>query len=168
MTESVSALLFSPEDILQQEAARLIARSYSSVYRSVSQRIPDSTRKRLDRIIDGRTDTAELVFEKIQFLRKCFAGVPEHELLLLSETLVYVADVKSGFSASGDCIIWPLPGQDNGNEVYIHHQKEQEHFYTSDGNSRCYFLPLSSVIEFRNHFPERSAEIVNYIDKNIE
>lgn len=168
MAESASALLFSPEDILQQEAAKLIARSDKNLYRSVSQRIPNATRERLDRIIDGRTDTAELVFEKIQFLTKCFAEVPAHELILLSETMVYVADVKSGFSASGDCIIWPLPKQDNGNEVYIHHQKAQDHFYTPDGNSRCYFLPLSSVVEFRNHFPERSAEIINYIDKNIE
>ena len=40
--ESVAALLFSPEEILQEEAAKLIARSGMEKYRSVSQRIPSS------------------------------------------------------------------------------------------------------------------------------
>ena len=56
MAESVVALLFSPESILQEEAVRLIARSDLKLYRSVYSRIPVASRKHLDRIIDGESD----------------------------------------------------------------------------------------------------------------
>ena len=68
MAESVVALLFSPESLLQEEAVRLIARSDIKLYKSVYNRIPVATRKHLDRIIDGETDPKEFLFEKIQFL----------------------------------------------------------------------------------------------------
>ena len=84
MAESVTALLFSPEGIIQEEAANLIARSNHELYRSASQRIPDSTRKRLDKIINGPTDKKELLFEKVQFLSKCFGVIPEDDLLSLA------------------------------------------------------------------------------------
>ena len=41
MAESVTALLFSPEEIIQEESANLIARSNPELYMSASQRIPD-------------------------------------------------------------------------------------------------------------------------------
>ena len=68
MAESVVALLFSPENLLQEEAVRLIARSDIKLYKSVYNRIPVATRKHLDKIIDGETDKKEFLFEKIQFL----------------------------------------------------------------------------------------------------
>ena len=52
---SVVALMFSPEEILQEEAARLIAGSNLELYRSVSQRIQVQTKIRLDRIINKET-----------------------------------------------------------------------------------------------------------------
>jgi hypothetical protein len=87
MTESVVALLFSPESILQEEAVRLIARSDISLYKSVYNRIPVVTRKRLDRFIDKETDPADFLFEKIQFLTQRFEGIIEDDLLLLAKNI---------------------------------------------------------------------------------
>ena len=42
MAESVTALLFSPEEIIQEEAANLIARSDSGLYHAAEERLPDS------------------------------------------------------------------------------------------------------------------------------
>ena len=95
MAESVVALLFSPESLLQEEAVRLIARSDMKLYRSVYNRIPVATRKQLDRIINGETDAKELLFEKIQFLSDCFEGIIEDELLLLAKNMIYSSDIKT-------------------------------------------------------------------------
>ncbi len=82
MAESVVALLFSPENLLQEEAVRLIARSDIKLYKSVYNRIPVATRKHLDRLIDRETDGREFLFEKIQFLSGRFEGIIEEELLV--------------------------------------------------------------------------------------
>ena len=53
--ESVVALLFSPEEVLREESARLIARSGRELYRTTAERIPEATRIKLDRIIAGES-----------------------------------------------------------------------------------------------------------------
>lgn len=167
MAESASALLFSPESLLQEEAARLIARSDIRLYESVSKRIPSAVREKLDKIVNGIVASEELLFEKISFLSKCFTRIPEEELMPLSGTMVYASDVKQNFSVSGGCVIWSLNGSSESRKVIIHHE-------LSDGDAndynpdfeKYYFLPLSSVEEFHNHYPNRSGEIMAYIDKN--
>ena len=72
--ESVVALLFSPEEVLREESARLIARSGRELYRTTAERIPEAARIKLDRIIAGESPENELVFEKAKFLSSCFPG----------------------------------------------------------------------------------------------
>ena len=91
LSESVTALLFSPEEILQEEAAKLLARSDIEKYQSVSQRIPLLTKVRLDKIIDNRTQEMELLFEKTNFLSYLFPEIPEDKLLFLAKEMKYPA-----------------------------------------------------------------------------
>lgn len=170
MAESVAALLFSPEGILQEEAARLIARSSRELYRSVSQRVSDSTKKRLDRIVNGETDENELLFEKIKFLTDFFKGTTEEEMLALSGAMIYLKDIKAGLNFPSDgFIIWPLSADNSGRKVYINYKDSihvnNQKFQPVDSSS-YYLLSLDAVEEYQNHYPERSSDILKYIDSN--
>ena len=96
--ESVVALLFSPEELLRQEAAQLIARSGRELYTTTSERIPESARKGLDRIISGMTDKNELLFEKTGFLSSIFPDILEDELLYLAERMKFIKETPPGMN----------------------------------------------------------------------
>jgi hypothetical protein len=170
MAESVVALLFSPEGILQEESAKLIARSSRELYRSASQRIPDSTKRRLDKIVNGETDEKELLFEKIQFLSNCFTGIREEELLSLAGAMKYIKDFQTGFPLlPNGCIIWTFSVDKPGAEAYINYTEQLhdpgEKFQGGD-NASYYILPLNAVEEYHYQFPDKSFEILKYIDNN--
>jgi AAA family ATP:ADP antiporter len=172
IAESVIALLFSPEVIIQEESARLIARSSRELYRTVSQRIPDSTKQRLDKIINGETNEKELLYEKIRFLSNCFSGIPEEELLSLAATMKYAENLHTILPLfSHGCLVWPLSDDKPGDEVYIHYNDQLK----GDGDkfhgrnfTSFYILPFDSVEEFHYHFPDKSFEIFKYIDNKEE
>jgi len=172
MAESVAALLFSPEKILQEEAARLIVRSSRELYKTVSLRIPDSSRKRLDRIVNGESDEKELIWEKNDFLAGCFKGIPEEELLHLSGEMKFFRDSGEGNpSLFNNCIIWSLEGgkQGAGATVFYDGQmRNTDRKLLSEDYNSYYSLSLEAVEEYLNHFPERSAKVLKYIDNNEE
>ncbi len=170
LAETVAALLFSPESILQEEAARLIARSSKELYRSVSTRIPHSSKIRLDGIVSGATAGKELLYEKVSFLSGCFKGIPEEDLLPLSQSVNYLKG-KGAASALLDegCIIWPLT-EDGGMKkpvisYNISRSALREDVYLPDAES-YYCLALEAVEDFQNHYPEKESEILKYIDSN--
>jgi ATP/ADP translocase len=165
ITESASALLFSPESIIQEEAARLMSRSNGKVYSFVSARIPDSSRRKLDRIINGEVKNEELQFEKVNFLSGCFDAVPEDELMSLAGTMTYLSESSKDETFSEDCIIWPLDGK-NGEKAIINYKGTGKGFTGSADIMPGYCLSLSAVEEFRNHYPEGSSQILAYIDNN--
>lgn len=172
MAESVIALLFNPEEIIHEESANLIARSSHELYRSASARIPDSTKKRIDRIINGPVEKNELLFEKVQFLSKYFVGIPEDELLPLAGAMKYIKnfDAESQMLKEG-CIIWSLSGDKIANEVHILYYGEKDRLttaYQSRDNLTNYFIPLIAIEEYLFQFPDNSNEILKYIDKNEE
>lgn len=172
MAESVVALLFSPEEIIQEESAKLIARSSRELYKSASHRIPESTKNRLDKIVNGEINEKELLFEKVSFLSDCFPEVDEEELLVLAAFLKYGKDLQLEYSSfDDDYIIWLLSGINTGAEVYIHYNelsREQGVNLQNMDRVSYYILPLFAVEEFNNQFPERSSAILKYIDKNEE
>jgi hypothetical protein len=170
MAESVTALLFSPEEIIQEEAAYLIARTNPELYFSASDRIPDSIKNRLDNIISGTREKREMLFEKTQFLSSLFGGILEDELLSLASEMrfkkkinVDEEDMKVGF------MVWPISDENPGKQVIV--------FYDVSGNSPqlsnnqwtnlpCYFLPLDAVERYHVQYPDNSLEILKYIDDN--
>jgi ATP/ADP translocase len=167
MAETVSALLFSPEILLQEEAVRLISRSDKNLYISVSSRIPDSTRKRLDKIVNGEMRKDELMFEKVSFLSECFANIPEDELITLTGTMTCFGEGGKTSSFSEDCIIWNV-NDSTDNKAIIHYSGTAGHGKALPGNTSGYYLPLASIEEFRNHYPDISGQLLAYIDKNEE
>jgi len=170
MAESVTALLFSPEEIIQEEAAYLITRSNHELYFSVSERIPDSIKNRLDNIISGTREKREMLFEKTQFLSALFDGILEDELLCLASEMKFKKnisvdqeDMAEGF------IIWTIQDDNPGKQVIV--------FYDVSGNSPqlsnnqwknlpCYYLPLDAVERYNVRYPDNSLEILKYIDDN--
>jgi AAA family ATP:ADP antiporter len=173
MAESVTALLFSPEGIIQEEAANLIARSNPELFRSTSQRIPESSRKRLDKIIFGPADKEELLFEKVLFLSECFGVIPEDDLLFLAGAMKYqkVLDPESVLLLNESCIIWTLSGEKTDNEVRILNNDKIDRLnlnYQSRDNLSYYVLPLTAIEDYNFQFPEKSSEILKYIENHEE
>lgn len=170
MAETVVALLFSPEGILQEEAAKLIARSSQELYKSASHRIPDSTKKRLDKIISGETNENELIFEKIKFLSKCFPAIAEEEILTLAGAMRYLVDFQTGSAFfKSNCLIWSLSSDKPDAEAFVHYTGQldgQDKKFQGRDNESYYILPLNAVEEYHYQFPEKSFEILKYIDKN--
>jgi ATP:ADP antiporter, AAA family len=169
MAESVVALLFSPEGILQEEAANLVARSSRELYKSASQRIPESVKSQLDKIVSGEADKEELIFEKILFLSKCFEGIPEEDLLPLAVAMKYIKSFEKGsFRLSEGCIIWLLFPDNRDNEVHLHYDGQITKLtqkYQGSNNLSFYFLPLDAVEEYHFQFPDKTSEILKYIEK---
>lgn len=172
MAESVTALLFSPEEIIQEESANLIARSEPDLYISASLRIPYSIKTRLDKIINGSADKEEFLFEKVQFLSKIFGVIAEDELLSLASEMKYIKsfDRESLVPLEG-CIIWPLYDDNGSNEVHVVYNGEIDRLirkYQHGHDLSFYFLPLGAVEEYHFQSPDKSFEILKYIDNNQE
>jgi ATP/ADP translocase len=169
LAESVVALLFSPEIILQEESARLVARSSRELYKSASVRLPVTVKSKLDKIINGESDGGGLIFDKVKFLSTCFLGIIEEELLSLAQFMIYVKTFQEGSSLySEDSIIWPLKSDETGIEVYFHYSyqiDDSNDIFHGKENTSYYILPLNAVNNFNYQFPENALEILNYIDK---
>ncbi|OQB59668.1 MAG: hypothetical protein BWX96_02627 [Bacteroidetes bacterium ADurb.Bin145] len=163
--DSVIALLFGSDEILQEEAARLLERSGSENYGSVMQRIPEKTLHKLERAGSPGFDKEELLFEKTRFLSALFGGIPEDELLTLASRMKYFRDETvrdSGYR----CIIWFLSEDGTHTGVIILNDDKVIPNPVNEKNKGMYLLSLESVKEFHRHFPEHVFEIMKYIDEN--
>jgi ATP:ADP antiporter, AAA family len=170
ITESVVALFFSPEEILQEEAVKIISSSGRELYRSISPRIPAASRKRLDKIAAEEVANEELLFEKTRFLKSCFAAVPEEELLTLAYNLKYFKDFSSlSTRVSDQTLIWPFSESRKTDRVYIHYDgKPGEKDINSglSGGVSYYTMALSAAEEFNYQYPESSSEVYRFININ--
>jgi hypothetical protein len=163
MAETASALLFSPEEIMREESARLMARTNRELYWSVSERLADPIKRRLDTIVMGKLEQEDLVFNKVAFLSGHLKGIPERHLLSLSGNMVFASEYQ-GTPLHQDCIIWPVKSP--GHKAYVHYSLQKDISETLPGrNEPCYFLSLSSLEEFSNHSPGFAAEIMGYLGK---
>ncbi|MCX6302517.1 MAG: hypothetical protein NTW82_10065 [Bacteroidia bacterium] len=167
--ESLVALLFSPKTILQEESAKLFSRTDKKLYTSVSGRIPVSFKDRLDRIVNGGIPDNELFYEKVEFLSECFPGSAKEDLLLLAESLSYLKDKKpADTNITGGYILWPVLSGKPGKEVIIVNDsvKTKGEWPLSDSFDFLYLLPLEAIKEYHFRFPEKSDEIMKYIEIN--
>jgi ATP/ADP translocase len=168
MAESVVALLFSPEQILQEESAMLVARSSRELYRSVSVRIQQETKIHLDKIVEGAIDARELLYERVLFLTNNFRVIQEEELISLAASLKYLKEFRhEAIQIPSGCIIWSLSTDNSvlGARVLYNegtnHADEQFQMANVD---YYYILPLAAVEEFLIQFPDNSLDIYRYID----
>jgi ATP:ADP antiporter, AAA family len=170
MAESVTALLFSPEEMIREESAYLIRHLKPELYVSASSRISESVKVQLDRIIYGTIDKRDLLFEKVLFLSKYFTGISEDELLSLATELRYVenTDAASLLSSEG-CIVWAFNGDNSGSEVHVLYNgelKSKISKYKEGKNFSFYILSLFAIEEYHFQYPDNSIEILKYIDIN--
>jgi hypothetical protein len=170
LSESVVALLFSPENILQEEAVRMIARIDPELYRSVSHRIPVQVRMHLERIINEEAEPWELLSEKILFLSGCFKGIIEEELLFLARSLIFVKDLGAiKLTYSDGYLIWSLPGTNGMPRAGVYYSASvdnQGDRVSKDETGSYYILSLSAVEVFLYHFPGNERVVLEYVDKN--
>jgi len=167
--ESIVALLFSPEEILREESARLLSRSGLELYKAASERIPGASRKHLDRIISGEINEKEFVFEKVRFLASCFKEIKEDELLILAYKLSFARNDEKGiYSQPSNTIAWSFSSEKSEPEIFVNHED-----ITDPGkivrdmrmNSYfCYVMSLNTIREFNFQYPESSFGIYKYID----
>jgi len=163
--DSVIALLFSSDEILQEEAARLLERSGSENYGSVLQRIPEKTKNKLERTTSPGFDKEELLFEKTRFLSALFGGIPEDELLTLASRMKYFRD-STVPDSEYRCIIWFLAEDRTHTSVIVLNDDKVIPNPVNEKNKGMYLLSLESVKEFHRHFPEHVFEILKYISEN--
>lgn len=170
IAESVTALLFSPEEIIREESAYLIARSAPELYNSASERLPGSIKDHLNRIIDGTTDKREMLFEKVEFLSSLFDGILEDELLSLASGMKFmkISDIDPVSLPEG-FIIWTFPENKDDIQVHIFYDFSGNIPEISNpvfGNNPCYCLPLAAVEQYNFHYPDNSLLVLKYVDDN--
>jgi ATP:ADP antiporter, AAA family len=140
--ESVIALLFSPEAILREEAARLVARSGSRIFEQVSGRINDKLSDRIERFMSHSVEDGELILEKVRFLKKNISTLDEDYLIGLAVSMKYER------------------GTTEGNVVV----KDNSLVWATEIEGRIYSLPLFSVEDFYLQYPEKSEPLLEYIE----
>jgi len=168
MAESVVALLFSPEELLREEAAALISRSRKELFDTVSGRIYGPIRKRLEEIINGHVVLNELLYEKVVFLSSCFPGIPEDVLLYLAEKIVYIkGDDTKGLHSGAGAILWSFSEKAGltGVQVMLETSESAGTMKEKAKNVSFYYrLPLNIVEQFGFRYPESFPQILRYID----
>jgi hypothetical protein len=167
LSESVVALIFSPEEILREEAAKLLARSSRELYLSVSQRIPVSVKYRLDKIINNEADEKELLFEKTVFLSSLFPEIPMEKLLFLAKEMMYIKQSPEEYPHnSAGVIVWTLSPELTNTEVKVFFEDDQDFKSITPPHEKSflYLLSLKTVEEFHYLFPEHSFSVLKYID----
>jgi ATP:ADP antiporter, AAA family len=168
MTESATALLFSPEEIIQEESARLISRSDTELYFSASVRLPGTISKRLDTIINGTADKKGFLYEKVKFLSTFFSGIPEDELLPLALGMEHLNIIDDeSIRRSEGCILWISTSEKEDYDIHVLYSGESEKLIGKFGNGQnvsVYLLPFITVEEYHFQFPEKSEIILKFID----
>jgi ATP:ADP antiporter, AAA family len=165
--ESVIALLFSPEKILQEEAAGLLGRSDKNLLNGVINRIPGRQRMRLTKIASGEIAPADFIFEKVRFLSTIF-NIPADELLYLAGLMRYSENTDVSSGEFTDSIMWILLPDFSEVRVYTifeRHLPETGEVHETLKGWFYYLLPLAALEDFRNNFPENSVELFRYLEK---
>ena len=170
MSQSVVALLFSPEEILREEAALLITRSGMDIYAEVSERIPDTSRKKLDMIISGTADPEDLAYSKALFLSSCFEEINEDDLLSLANEIIHIPKENQAIETEDTGFIGWLFKMDNSGYdfkiLYENFDRELMKKELNDEFSFIYLLPFKAIDSFSFQYPEYSWKIMKYIDDN--
>lgn len=170
MGESVVALLFSPEEIIQEESANLLGRSNPEIYRSVSGRIPGSISDRVSEIINGNADRKGFLYEKIKFLSLYFKGITEDDLLPLAKGMRYLTNTNAGpIEHFGGCILWISFSQKDYFNVHVFYGGEAGNLTEMNRNNQekdIYLLPFITIEDYHFHYPDNSYNILQFIDDN--
>lgn len=170
LADSLIALLFSPEEILREEAARVLARSGMKRTKKITGRIQIRESEYIQEIISGRINDKEFIFEKLLFLASVLPGINKDELLMLAAGITYaeVNNVQVSFPTEGYVAWFFMRGKSEPETIInpVNSDINHDTLFLTDKTASCYILPLSAVEEFDYHFPESSFAIYKLIDDN--
>ena len=100
------SLLFSPERILSEEAARVVLGWDHWDVAPVLKRLPPENRSVVTEVLSGAIAEPEFMVSKVNFLRSILPAIGEHSLISLAANIKLVdgGTIKSSFP--GDTFIW--------------------------------------------------------------
>ena len=169
--ESVIALLFSPEKILQEEAARLLGRTKPGQLQLLNGRLPKESRSTLAPVISGVKADEEYLFEKVRFMAELFHEVPEDELVELSEKLRYYrAFDQIRIDNSKDYILWNTCPDYTGMRKFLipdENLSDIADLLLDRDDAFFYLLSVTDLEEFARAYPESAYRIYMYLDNNV-
>ena len=165
LKESVTALLFSPERILREEAARLISRTDKHFFREISIRIQSENLPVLEKIVEGRMPENEYLFEKTVALRKFF-NVPEDQLILLAQSIISNTGQTGSPDFTDEYLAWPAGETDIMGSAFLEGglAGEEGAAQRINGTKEYFMLNLSLLDEFSSSYPESVYEIYKKIE----
>jgi len=168
LTDSVIALFFSPEEVLQEEAFRLILRSGNKNYGSIMKRVDKNSVNKFNRIISQDIVQHGMIFEKTLFLSSLFTGIYQEDLLFLAARMIYKKDLIPS-DTEKKCLIWNCPAKDSDVEVVVVNNGDNETLFNKISvcvNDGFYILALEAVEAFHCLCPEKTFELFKYIDEH--
>lgn len=81
---TLSSLLFSPNMLLVEEAARVLAEKSPSTLAGIRYRLPGSSVEVVESVAGGKRGTEGFLFEKTCLLKSCLPEIPEDDLVYLA------------------------------------------------------------------------------------
>jgi ATP/ADP translocase len=166
LAQSVIALLFSPEPILKEESANLIARSGNEIFSSVSVRIDAKLKYKIEKFMNNEIPEEEVLYDKVMFLSSLFTGIDEDYILFLANSLRYMKVLENSTLYPGGFILWSLPAG-SGAVVINDQPSAYSKIQGMKSDKGYYLLPLSAAEDFYHQYRAQSSVILNYIG-NIE
>jgi AAA family ATP:ADP antiporter len=168
LEETVLALLFTSEKVIQEEAARLIGRTKIDLYHSVSGRIKAESKNRLDKIVAGEIPDEEFLYEKKSFLSSIIPNIPDEECLYLASAVKFLKNIQNlKESELRKSVIWNLHNNNSDINIFLPDEEMDSDFgrnIVKSDDSFLYILPVSMLEEYQNKFPESTIEIYKYFD----
>lgn len=166
MAESLTALLFSPEQLICEETANLISRTNPGLYYSVSERLPAPVKRKLDKIAEKNYNTKELLYEKMLFLAEFFQRSPDDSLLYLATELKYVKDLSGWDPGEEKYFRWNLQGNKLPKaQLLMDGESATLIRGTSEKQGDFYYLTIDSLLDYYYYFLDESSEVVRYLDQ---
>ncbi len=167
LLESVAALLFSPESILKEEAARLLSSSDNKMFAGISERLSENDRLRIAPFVENQEHNRDLLFEKTGFLSSVFSRLNEEKLLLLAERMRYIdSNNHEEIRLLPESIIWTNTKENQTTLRYISDKRIEDVIAgLMQAESFCYVLPLTAIELFRFYDPDDSLVIYEYLER---
>jgi ATP/ADP translocase len=146
-TLSLSALLFSPNSLLVEEAVCLLKSINEPILKEISGRVPPKNRKIIEDIVNKMLSGDELLTSKIRFLMARLSNLSADFLIPLAEKLDYCSGI-SGIKHSV------------GRKYYFGLVEKESH----DSKAYYYRLTEKDVIEYISFYPEYLNEVSAFIE----
>ncbi len=166
--ESVAALIFSPEKILNEEALRLMARSEWNKYSDLMERVPEQNKQKVENILSSRFDERGMVFEKTIFLASVFPENNEEDLIFLAEKTEYhKIENKETIRQFKESIVWLVgPERKISRTMIIYDRIEFDinNINLISPESFCYVLPLKVLELYRIQNTDKAYLIFKNVD----